>query len=138
MVILGFLLEDFGNLSGLFDVTGQADYPRSKEQITDAPSKEAVRSLIVSVRVEALVERRRQNLVVDRVPSSFFPGLVNDTTCLRVDCTHEWVSRSRTAFPPAEASLEREVPLPVSSQFAPPSVRVSNIGGFSWVSAETF
>ena len=61
---------------------------------------------------------------------------MNESTCLRVDCSHKfWVitSRSRTAFPPAEVSLEREAALPVSSQSTPPSARVSNIDAFSWV-----
>ena len=39
-------------------------------------------------------------------------------------------SRNRTAFPPADVSLEREAAWPVSSQSAPPSARVSNLGGF--------
>ena len=42
-------------------------------------------------------------------------------------------SRSGLAFPPEKASLEREAALPVSFESTPPSVRVSNIGGFSWV-----
>ena len=42
-------------------------------------------------------------------------------------------SRGRTALPPVEASLEREAALTVSSQSTPPSARVSNIDGFSWV-----
>ena len=41
-------------------------------------------------------------------------------------------SRSRTVFPPAEVSLERDAALPVSSQSAPPYARVSNIDGCSW------
>ena len=39
-------------------------------------------------------------------------------------------SRSRTALPPAEASLEREAALLVSSQTTPPSACVFNIDGF--------
>ena len=58
----------------------------------DAPSKEDVRSLIVSAREEALVKRRRRNLVSIVSPPLSFPGLVNDSTWLRVDCSHEWVS----------------------------------------------
>ena len=45
-------------------------------------------------------------------------------------------SRSRTAFPPAEVSLERGAALPVTPQSMPPSARVSNIDGFSWVIGE--
>ena len=42
-------------------------------------------------------------------------------------------SRSLTAFPSVEVSLERDGALPVSSQSAPRSARVFNVGGFSWV-----
>ena len=42
-------------------------------------------------------------------------------------------SRRRTAFPLAEVSPERDGALPVSSQSAPPSARVPNVDGFSWV-----
>ena len=37
-----FMLEDLGNVAGLFDVTGQSSYPRSVfnlEQIVDASQK---------------------------------------------------------------------------------------------------
>ena len=90
----------------------------------------------------------------------YFPGLVIDSTCPRVDGSHEsWVTHygvpsvslpwpgerldvpalgllslvmgiaswSRTTFPPAEVSLEREAAVPVSSQSAPPSARVLNV-----------
>ena len=78
------------------------------------------------------------DLVVDREP--FFiswtgerldllaRGLLSRVTAVK--------SRSRTAFPPAEASLEREVALPVSSQSTPPSARFSDIDGLSWVMDE--
>ena len=124
---------------GSFDVTGQSDSPRQRlfnwEQIMDAPSGEDERSLIVSAREEALVERRRQNTVVDREPSSFISwtgerlGLPAHGLLSRMSIT----TRSRTALPPAEASLEHEDGLPVSSQSIPPVVRVSNVDGFSWV-----
>ena len=42
-------------------------------------------------------------------------------------------SRSGIDFPPAEATLEHEAALPVSSQSTPPSARISNLDGFSWV-----
>ena len=61
-------------MAGLCDVTGQSDYQRSVvnlEQIMDAPSDEDVRKLVESAREEALMERRRLNLVVDREPSFF-------------------------------------------------------------------
>ena len=64
--------EDLGNVAGMFDVTGESDYPRSVfhlEQIMHAPSDEDVRTLVESARDEALTERRRRNLVVDREPS---------------------------------------------------------------------
>ena len=53
---------------------GQSDYPRSVvnlEQIMDAVSDEDVRTLFESARHEALMERRRRNLVVDREPSFY-------------------------------------------------------------------
>ena len=56
-----FILQDLGNVAGLFDVTGQSDYPRSVvnlEQIMDARRNEDVRSLVESAREEALMERR--------------------------------------------------------------------------------
>ena len=37
---------------------------------------------------------------------------------------------SRTAFPPADVSLELVDALPVSSQSATPSARVLHVGGF--------
>ena len=69
-----FILENLGNVAGLFDVTGQSDYPRSVvylEQIMDAPSDDAIRRVAESARDEALMDRRRRNLVVDREPSFF-------------------------------------------------------------------
>ena len=41
----------------------------------DVPSEEDVRTLIESARDEALMERRRRNLVVNREPSLFFVDL---------------------------------------------------------------
>ena len=41
-------------------------------------------------------------------------------------------SRSRTAFPPADVSLELEAALPVSSQSTPPCARVLHVHGSSW------
>ena len=92
-----FILKDVGRVAGLFDVTGRSDYPRSVaylEQTTNAPSGEDARTLVGSACDEALMERRLRNLVVDRELSFFsFPGLVNDSTCLCVDCSREpWVS----------------------------------------------
>ena len=74
------------------------------------------------------MERRRRCLVVDREPSSF-----NSWTGERLDLLARGSlslvmgisSRSRTALPPAEASLERGAALPVSSQSIPPSACVS-------------
>ena len=69
-----FTLVDLGNVAGMFDVTGQSDYPRSVvnlEQIMDGPSDEDVRTLVESALCEALMERRPWNLVVDREPSFF-------------------------------------------------------------------
>ena len=75
-----------GIVVGLYDVTGDSDYPRNVvnlEQIMDAPSDEDVRTLVESARDEALMERPRRNLVVNCEPSFFFPGLVNNWTCPR-------------------------------------------------------
>ena len=80
------------------------------EQILDVPSEEDVRSWIVSAREEAL-ELRRWSPVVDREPSSS-----NSWSSERLDLPARGLlsrvmgisSRSRTASPPAEASLERE------------------------------
>ena len=100
-----FILEDLGNVAGLLDVMGQCDYPRSVvflEQIMNAPSNEDVRSLVESARDEALMERCRWNLVVDREPSFFISwtgeqlDLVARGLLSRVMGV---TSRSRTAFP---------------------------------------
>ena len=53
----------WGSAAGLYDVTGQ--------------SNEDVRTLVGSPRGEALMERRRQNLVVNREPS-FFPPWIGE------------------------------------------------------------
>ena len=126
-----FLLEDLGNVAGLFDVTGQSDYPRSVvnlDQIMDALSNEDVRTLVESERDEALMERRRRNLMVGWTGERLdllARGLLSRVMGI--------TSRSRTPSPPVEVSLEREAALPVSSQSAPSSARVSNIHRFSWV-----
>ena len=66
---------------------------RKSEQVMDSPSDEDVPTLVESARDEALVERRRRNLVVNHGPSFLFPRLVNYSTCLRVECSPEsWVS----------------------------------------------
>ena len=61
-------------------------------------------------RDEALIERRRRNL------RFLFLGLLSRVVGV--------ASRSRTAFPLAEVSLESEAALLVSSQSAPPSARI--------------
>ena len=69
------MLEGLGSVAGLYDVTGQSDYPRNVvnlEQIMDALRNEDVRTLVESARGEALMERRRQKLVVIREPPFFF------------------------------------------------------------------
>ena len=76
-------------MAGLFDVTGQSDCPRcvvNLVQIMDAPSNEDLRTLVEYARDEALMERRRRNLVVDREPSFFIFWTVT-------------TSRNRTVFP---------------------------------------
>ena len=74
-------------------------------------------------------------------PNAFrlsFPGLVNDSTFLLVDCSLGVASRNCAALSPAELSLEREATLHVSSQSAPPSARVFNVDGCSCVSYQAF
>ena len=96
-------------------------------------------SRIESAREEALVERRRRNFVVGCKPFSF-----NSWTGERLDLPARGLlsrvmgisSRSRTALPHAEASLECEAVLPVGSQSVPPSARVLNVDGFSRVIGE--
>ena len=61
----------------MYEVMGQSDYPRNVvnlELVVDAPSDEDVRTLVESARDEALMERRRHSLVVNR-------ELVNNWTC---------------------------------------------------------
>ena len=99
----------------------------------DATSDEDVRTLVESACAEALMERRRGNLVADREPS-FFTSWTGE----RLDMIARGLlsrvmgitSRSRIALTLAEVSLEREAALPVRSQSAPPSARVSNFDGF--------
>ena len=124
-----------GNLAGLYDVTKQSDYPRNVvnlEQIMDAPSDDDIRTLVKSAHDEALMARRRRNLLVNRQPSFFISwsgerldvpasGLLSGVMGV--------ASRNRTAFPPAEVSLEREAALPVT----PPSARVFSVDVFSRV-----
>ena len=52
----------------MYDVTSLADCPRrviNLEQLMDAPSDEDVRTPVGSAPGEALMERRRRNLVVN-------------------------------------------------------------------------
>ena len=54
----GLILEGLGNVAGLFDVTGESDFPRSVVdlgQIMDAPSNEDVRALVECARDGALM-----------------------------------------------------------------------------------
>ena len=56
-------------MAGLRDVTVESNYPRNVvklEQIVDAPSGYDIRALVESARGEALMDRRRLNLVVHR------------------------------------------------------------------------
>ena len=85
---------------------------------------------------QALMERRRKKLVVSRdlSVSISLSGERLDVLSRGLLSVMVVASRSRTAFPPAEVSLEAA--LPVSSQSAPPSVRVSNFEVFSRVMDE--
>ena len=117
-------------MAGLYDVTVQSDCPRNVvklEQIMDAPSGDDIWTLVESARGESLMEPRRLNLVVNREPSFFIfwtgerldvpaRGLLSRVMSV--------ASRSHTALPTSEVSLEREAALPVNSQSAPPSARV--------------
>ena len=76
------------------------------------------------------MERRRWNLVVIREPSFFFSWTGEQLDMpTRGLLSHVMgvATRSRTAFPPDEVSLQRETALPVSTQSASPSARV-----FKW------
>ena len=72
------MLKDLGNVAGLYDVTGQSGYPRSiinVEQIMDAPpSDDDIRTLVESARGEALIDRRRQNILCYLWFPFFWPG----------------------------------------------------------------
>ena len=88
--------------------------------------------LVESAHGEAVSEHRRHPVANFELSASTF-GLTNDSTCLRLLLRVMGVaSRSRTAFSPAEVSLERAA-LPVSSQSAPPSARVFNDGSSRFV-----
>ena len=68
--------------------------------------------------------RRRWNLVVNREPSFSLNSLTGEQLDVPgrglLSRVMGVASRSRTAFPNAEVSLEREAALPVSSWTAPP------------------
>ena len=88
-----------GSAAGLHDVTGLDDHPRSvvnSEQFMDVPSDEDVLTLVESARGEALMERRRRNLVVSREPSFFLSWAGSPTP---VDCSRgSWVSQLGAAL----------------------------------------
>ena len=92
-----------GNVGGLFNVTGQSDYPRSVvnlEQIMDAPSNEDVRTLVESAREEALMERRCWNLAVDREPFIFLDWRTSRLACAWIALTsHGYHTTESHCFP---------------------------------------
>ena len=94
----------------------------------DVSSDDDIRTLVESARDEALIERRRRNLVVNR-ETSFS---IYWTGTWRA-CAWTVASRGRPPFSPAEVSLQHEAAQPVSSRSAPPSARVLNVDGFSRV-----
>ena len=97
------IFEDSGSVAGLYDVTGQSDFTRNivnLEQMMFAPSVDDISTL-----VESAVTRLCLNVLAVKLWSvtNFrfpFPGLVNDLTCLRLDCCHvSWVSHLGVALP---------------------------------------
>ena len=117
-------LGDLGGVAGLYDVMGQSDYPRNvvnQEQIMAAPSYEDVRTIVESARDEALMERHRRNLAVNREPSFFLSWTgeqLEMPACGLLSRVMGVVFPSHTDVPPSEVSLEREAALPVNSQSA--------------------
>ena len=62
----GLIVKDVGNAGGWCDVTGQANRPRT---VVNLEQIKVIRPLVESVCVEAVLDRRRRNLVVSRDPS---------------------------------------------------------------------
>ena len=132
-----FILEDLGSAVGLFDVTEQSDNSRSVvnlQQIMSAPSQEDVRSLVEAARDEALMDVVA-GILWSIVNFRFFISWTGERLDLppRGLLSRDMGDTSRSHMTPAEVLLERETAVPVISQSAPASVRVSNIDGFSWV-----
>ena len=122
------ILEDFGQCC-VCDVTGLADCPRrviNLEQLMDAPSDEDVRTLVGSSRGEALMERRRRNLVVNRELLVSFLRVVKNWTCLPVHC-----SRGPRVSQHGVALFSHPL------RPKPPPARVFNVDGSSRVIDET-
>ena len=87
-----------------------------------APSDDDHRTLVESVRSEALMERRRRNLVVGRESSFLISFSGERLEVLAYGLLSRAMgggSQSRTAFPPATVSLGLEAAMPVSSESAP-------------------
>ena len=62
------ILNELGNVAGLYDVSGQSGYPRNVvnlDQTVDAPRNDDTRMLVESALEEALIEHRRWNPVVN-------------------------------------------------------------------------
>ena len=104
----------------------------------DFPSDDDMRTFVGSA-LDGL-ERRRRNLVTSRELS-----FTNSWTGERLDVTaHEFLSRvmgaasrSRSALPLPEVTLEHEAGLPVSSSSVRPSVRVPDVDGLPLVINES-
>ena len=135
------ILRDWSTVAGLYDVTGRLSVRETVvnlQQIMDAPSDDDFRTVVESARDDDLIERRRWNPVVHCESSVTVSrlGERRDVPVLGLLSVMGFAFRSRTAFPPAGVSLEHDAALSVSSQAAPPSARVLNVDGFSWVIGE--
>ena len=91
VTISRLILEDMGSIAGLSEVTAQPGSSLNVvnlEQIMHSPSDEDIRTLVESSCDETMIERRRRNLVSTVNLCFPFPGLANDSTCLRLNCCH--------------------------------------------------
>ena len=99
-------LKYLGDFAGLYGVIGQCGFPRNVVdlgQVLDAPSDVDVRTPIESARDEALMERRRWNLLVGRESSFFISWAVERLDLLARGLLSRVIgitSRNRSGFPP--------------------------------------
>ena len=125
-------MQDWGNAAGWYDVIGQFNRPRIVVHLCQI---KVIRTLVESVCVETLLDRRRRNVVVSRDPS-FSVSWTGE----RLDVTVR-VLLSRVAGiasgSPGTLLLSEPTVLPVSSLSAPPSARFLGVDGFPWTIDET-